>query len=169
MSHGRGCVILLALLLSPVLAGCGYTAKEIFPERYQTVAVPAFENRTFYRGVEFDLSEALVKQLEARTPYKVAPPKRADTMLQGTITDVSQNTLSRRDDSGVPQQQEVTVRVDFQWKDLTTGKVVRDRKGFEAVGRYAPTPPVSDRFEVAHHQAVQQLARDIVSTMQADW
>lgn len=159
-------------LLSIVLAlsGCGYSSKELFPERYQTVAAPIFENRTFYRGVEFELAEALTKQIESRTPYKVVSPGVAQTILEGTITNIEQDLLSRRRPGGVPQEVELTITVDFVWKDLGhKGGVIRDRRGFEAVGRYVPTAGVGEPFEVAQHQAVQRLAEDIVSTMRTDW
>ena len=44
-----------------------------------------------------------------------------------------------------------------------------DRRGFVSVGRYITTAGVGEPFEVGQHQAVQRLAQDIVSTMQADW
>lgn len=152
-----------------VAAGCGYNAKELFPAEYQTVAVPMFENKTFYRGIEMDLSEALVKEIEARTPYKVVQRGGAGTELTGTITAVEQDLVSRRASGGLPQEVEVIVVVDFAWKDLRTGQPIRDRQGFEAVGRYVPARPVGQPYEVAQHAAVEQLAEDIVSVMQAEW
>jgi hypothetical protein len=162
-------MLLLVMLLGPALGGCGYTTKEVFPKQYQTVAVPMFENRTFYRGIEFDLSEALVKQIESRTPYKVAPPNVADTMLAGSITNIEQDRISRTFTGNVPQEMEVRVTVNFEWKDLDRAQTIRSRAGFEAVGRYLPTRPISEPFEIAQREAVQTLAQDIVSTMQGEW
>lgn len=149
--------------------GCGYSSKELFPTEVHTVAVPIFENRTFYRGVEFELAEAMVKQVESRTPYKVVAPGMAQTILEGTITDIEQTQLSRRRPGGLPQEMEVTVTVDFVWKDLGKGGVIKDRRGFQAVGRYIPTAGIGEPFETAQHDAVERLARDIVSTMRTDW
>src|SRR5665213_243892 len=56
-------------LFSTGLAGCGYTTKSVFPPGIRTVAVPIFENRSFYRGAERDVTEALIKQIEMATPY----------------------------------------------------------------------------------------------------
>jgi hypothetical protein len=159
----------LTLLVTVALAGCGYDHKELFPQQYRTVAAPMFDNRSFYRGVEYDLAEALVKELELRTPYKVVSPPGADTILQGTITRVEQKLVARRRPGAMPQEMEVTVSVDFEWKDLRSGEIIRDRRGFEAVGRYVPTAPVGEAFEIAQHAAVENLAQDIVSTLQADW
>ncbi len=161
----RACLVLIPFLL----AGCGYSAKELYPAEYATVAVPMFENRTFYRGIEMELSEALVKEIELRTPYKVVNRGGAATSLTGTVTGVEQSLVSRRASGGLPQEVEVIVTVDFAWTDLRTGEPIRDRKGFEAVGRYVPARPVGQPFEVAQHAAVEQLADDIVSTMRADW
>ena len=166
--HSRirhSCILLLCLLL----AGCGYTQKERFPEQYQTVAVPIFENRTFTRHFETDLTEALVKQIEDRTPYKVVPPSAAQTMLQGTIVSVDRRQLARHREGGVPEEIEVSVRVDFEWKDLQSGEQLVSRRGFESIGRHVPTRPVGEPYAVAQHTAVQRLAEDIVSTLSKSW
>ncbi len=162
-----GFLLLLALSVSQL--GCGYSSKELYPTEIHTVAVPIFENRTFYRGVEFELAEAMVKQVESRTPYKVVAPGTAQTILEGTITDIEQTQLSRRRPGGLPQELELTVTVDFVWKDLGKGGVLKDRRGFQAVGRYIPTAGIGEPFETAQHDAVERLARDIVSTMRTDW
>ena len=47
----------------------GYGSGEEFDESIRSVAVPIFENRTFYRETEFRLADALVKEIEHRTPY----------------------------------------------------------------------------------------------------
>lgn len=161
--------LMMLLALSAGQVGCGYASKELFPEDYHTVTVPIFENRTFYRGVEFELAEAMVKQIESRTPYKVVAPGMAQTILEGTITDIEQNQLSRRRPGGLPQEIELTVTVDFVWKDLGKGGVIKDRRGFQAVGRHIPSSGIGEPFEVAQHDAVERLARDIVSTMRTDW
>lgn len=163
--------IAMPLLCLCLLAatGCGYRHQELFSEEYRTVAVPIFENRTFYRGAEFDLSEALVKEIERRTPYKVVSPTTADTIVEGVISDIQQRMVTRGVGGGVPQEIELTITVNFQWKDLRTGEVLRDRRGFKAVGRHIPAQPMGEPIEIAQHAAVEQLARDIVSTMRADW
>lgn len=170
MTHLRLALCCTALtIITATAAGCGYTSGQLFPKKYHTVAVPMFENQTFYRNVESDLSEALTKQIETRTPYAIAAPVDADTILQGTITRIDQRQISRNEIGGMPQEIEVTITVNFQWKNLRTGDVIVDRKGFEAVGRYVPAAPVKQPFQVAQHQAVQQLARDIVSQLASRW
>src|SRR5215207_9194014 len=89
-----------------LLTGCGYNQggdgggsdgyhwSSVYRQDVRTVAVPIFTTRSFDRGVEFGLSEAVVKQIEATTPYKVVPRERADTILEGQVVDVQVSTLS---------------------------------------------------------------------------
>ena len=108
------------------------------------MAVPIFGNKTFYRGLEFELTEAVIKEIQDRTPYTVADERAADTVLRGTVSRVTQTRLSRVRRGGVPQEVEVGLVVDFQWIDLRTGRVLRGRKGFVSVGSiraHAPGEP----------------------------
>jgi hypothetical protein len=169
VTHERPIAAMLVAMLLLWTAGCGYTTKEVYPTDVRSVAVPIFENRSFYRGAERDLTESLVKEIELRTPYKVTRGAAADSELTGTIVDVRQRMISRRRPGNVPEQIEVSIIVDWTWKNQRTGQAIRTRQGFESVGRYRPTQPIGEPYEMAQHDAVQRLAADIVSTMRADW
>ena len=149
-------------------SGCGYSRQAIFPEDVQTVTVQTFQNKTFYKGVQFELSEALIKQIELETPYK-AVSGSADTLVEGVITDIQQRKLSRTSTGGLVQEVEVRIVVNFQWKDQRTGKLLRQRKGFVGVGRHVLTRPIGESFPTGQHGAVQRLAQQIVSTMRSDF
>ena len=161
----RGAVLWLAAT-ALFLTGCGYGHHDLYPQGIQTVGVRIFKNKTFYRGAEFDLSEALIKQIELHTPYK-AVSTTGDTLLEGTITDIRQNRLSRRSTGGLVQEVEVRIVVDFHWKDERSGQVLRQRRGLTAVGRWVPASPIGEPFEVGQHAAVQRLADQIVATMRS--
>ena len=164
-----GAALLAVASALAMVGGCGYSTSGQYPEQYQTIAVPIFENRTFYRRVENELAEALVKQIEQRTPYKVTDAGRADTVLTGRIRQIDQEMIARHRRGGLPEEIEVRIVVDFEWRDPVTGQTLRDRRGFESVGRYVLTRPVGQRFEQAQHQVVQRLAEDIVAVMGAAW
>src|SRR4051795_13456986 len=107
----------LRLLILPfLLAGCGYTHtgddpsasyqwRSLYREDVKTVAVPIFQNKTFRRGVEFQLTRALVQQIEAKSLYKVVPKERADTILDGEITEVRLQNVSTDSQLAIPQEQ----------------------------------------------------------------
>jgi hypothetical protein len=178
-------IALLATILS-LASGCGYSAsdpaagqtgatgglagyqwKSLYREDVRTVAVPIFSNRSFRRGVEFQLTKAIVNQLEAQSPYKVVPRDRADTVLEGEITDIFIRTYSADPRTGVPQDQFYLVRVNFTWKDLRTGKILAERRRFEQSATYYPT--LGEGRFIGAQQNVERLAVAIVQELQADW
>lgn len=163
-----------------VLAGCNYSQtgdapkadsnyqwRSLYREDVKSVAVPIFVNKDYTRGVEFSLTEAIVKQLEARTPYKVMPRERADTILEGEIVEVRRNVISNDARAAIPQEQLYTVRVNFLWKDLRSGRVLCERKNFEQTAVYYPT--LGEGRFVGQQQNVEKLAAGIVQELQADW
>lgn len=164
--HLASAVMLLALA---GLAGCSYSAKELYDTSFRTVHVQVLANRSWEREVEFKLTEALAKEIEARTPYKVTRSGAADTMITGTVLAVDRQALSRTFNTGVTQEAQVIVTVSFEWKDLRTGKILRKRSQMTGSGEYVPTRPISETFEVGLRTAVNELSRDIVSVMRSDW
>jgi len=169
----------LALLLP--LAGCGYEQSgnydsppkngyqwhSLYREDIQSVAVPIVTTKSFSRNVEFRLTKAVINQLESRSPYKVVPRERADTILEAQLTGVDIETLSRGFDNNIPQEQLMILSVNFTWKDLRTGQILLERKNFQQTATYYPTLG-EDEF-VGQQQAVERLALAMVQEMQADW
>jgi hypothetical protein len=163
-----------------VLAGCGYQTvgsldnatggykwSSLYREDINTVAVPVFANKDFRRGMEFRLSEAVVKQMEAHTPYRVAPRDRADTILEGEIVSVDLGTLSRDVRTSVPQEQLYVMTLNFRWKDLRTGRILLERKGYQQTAPFYG--PLGEGEFVGSQNAIERLALAIVQEMQADW
>lgn len=160
---------ILVLMSLVWMTGCGYTTRELYPAQYTTVAVPNFENRTFDREIEFEIREALIKEIEQRTPYKVVrTPGAADTLLEGTLVDVQRSSISRQQGTGLPQEVEVTLVVNFVWRDLRSGEDLKGFQGFAASGQYVPVGGVGEFDATAKNRAVQRLATDMVSTMRED-
>ncbi|MEM8782433.1 MAG: LPS assembly lipoprotein LptE [Planctomycetota bacterium] len=165
------------------LSGCGYTTAELYREDVRSVGLPIFENRTFERGLEADLAEALAKELQRRTPYALASGGEAvgggDTELVGVITALRRQRLARTADTGLPQEVEVRVVIDVQWRDRRSGDVLMERRGLEEVGRFIPAGNVSagvdgggvlgEPFVVAQHAAVTRLAQAVVDAMRSDF
>jgi Lipopolysaccharide-assembly len=96
---------------------------------HHTVRVPIFKNNTFSQGLEFDLTKAVVNEIEAKTPYKVvAGDQDADTELTGKITSASKEVISRKQRPEISQA-ETTLTVELTWRDLKTGEdLSRKRK-----------------------------------------
>lgn len=157
-----------------VAAGCGYTSdrNQVFrttnsnKDRVRTVALDIFESREFRRGLELQLTEALAKEIESKTPFKLAKKDRADTALTGRIFEVRQGTIGRDFAQVRPRETAATVVVSFQWKDLRTGEVLVDRPRFVQTVEYIR--PVGEGFRHAMQRAMDKLAERIVETMESD-
>ncbi len=172
-------LLLIALMVFPGCASTGdadsaqldggYLFGNTFSKDIETVSVPIFDNHTLYTGVERDVTDAVIKEIQSRTPYVVIPSASADTILSGTIVHVTKNKMSELRGSGLVEDVIFSIAVDFEWKDLRTGKVLAARRNFEASEVYFPASPVRESQEIGAFAASAELARDLVSTMRNDW
>lgn len=168
--------LLAATIAAPCLMqGCaatpdaGYAAASPYPSRYRSVALPIFRNQSYLRNFEFDLAQALVKEVELSTPYKVSSEVSADTVLRGTITAIDLVERSKDPRTGLANEMMVRVRVDFEWLDLRSGERIVAREGVESIALFVPSYPAREPLELARFAAVEQLARTLVSAMQSKW
>lgn len=145
----------------------GYHWSSLYREDVQTVAVPIFTNKEFRRGWEFRLTEAVIKQMESHAPYKVVPRERADTVLEGQITEVNVLTLARDYRTNLPREQQLTVTIDVIWKDLRNGRILMERRGLTQQAQWYSTAGESEFH--GSQDAIERLAVVIVQQMQADW
>jgi len=164
-----------ALLSAAVLPSCasdptlGYSTASSWPASYRSVAVPIFVNDTFDRDIEFELADALVKEIESRTPYVVSTSARADTTLIGRISGVRRDQLSKSRLTGLSEEVIVSVTVDFDWKDARTGETIRSRKDFTASALFTPSAPSGEPIELAQFGVIERLAKDIVNELRSAW
>jgi len=167
----------LALLAAAGAAGgCtvdptqSYTLASQYPDNVRTVAVQIFTrgSNVYRRGLEMRLTEAVVIHIELSTPYKVVDKDHADTELTGTITGVSQRTMSMVRRVSNPREKEVLISATMRWQDLRDGQVIR-RSNVRAAGSYITLAPVAEDFFQGSEDAIDRLARRIVEEMEDDW
>jgi hypothetical protein len=148
-------------------APAGYQWSSLYRGDVKSVAVPVFANKTFYRGFEFNLTKAVVNQLEGQSPYKVMPKERADTILEGEVERVRVRTISNSPFNSLPQEQLLEVTVNFTWKDLRNGRILARRHDFRQTAPYYPT--LGEGQYTGEQQNLERLALAIVQEMQAEW
>ena len=85
-------------------AGCsGYSNESLYTDDVRSVYVEMFDNDTFERDLEYDLTDAIAKRIEAETPYKIISDKsRADTVLSGKITGIGVSAITLERETGRP-------------------------------------------------------------------
>jgi hypothetical protein len=156
----------LFFLLACAVAGCAYSNTALIPRDINTVAVVIFQNDTFYRGFEFELSRALVEEIERKTHLKVVERDRADTLLTGRITDAYERVLVE-DQADQPTEKQITVVIDFRWEDLRSGQVIVSRSNFRQTAEYVI--PAGETLSAARNEAFIDLAERIVEQMEGGW
>ena len=156
--------LLLLALATLAIGGCGYTGQSLYPSSIKTVAVPIWKNDTFRHQLGFRLTEAIDKNIESRTPYRLASINHADSVLRGTIVHVQETVLNYRFQTNLPQETQLTIAVDFTWKDLRTGKILSERKYFARSANIIPQ--IGQQLADAEQTATEKLARAIVAQMQ---
>src|SRR5205807_1475741 len=111
----------------------GYTTRPNYDTSVHTIRVPIFKNQTFYRGLEFQLTQAVIREIESKTPYKVVSAGcDADTELTGNIVIFTKAILNRNQLNEV-REAETTLGVEVIWRNLHTGEILSLPKG--------PPPP----------------------------
>jgi hypothetical protein len=106
--------------------------------------VKVFKNKTYRQGLEFELTRAVIWEIEKFTPFRVVQGDGpADTELTGTIMSFNKGLLNV---NNVNEQRDIetTMGVEFVWRDLRTGEVLSKppRRPFEVVPEGA-IPPLS--------------------------
>jgi hypothetical protein len=160
------------LLAGSALSGCadlgGYTNDSLFQEDVGSVCLEMFDNQTFRRGVEYQLSDALAKRIEAETPYKIISSQdRADTVMSGQIVHIGESVLSLERELGYALEKEVQVRAVVSWKNLKTGKLLIDNQSVTASASYSEFQ--QQDFSYVSALAANKLAQKIVEMMETTW
>jgi hypothetical protein len=167
-----------ALLLSVALAaGCsGYQfgAQSLYAPHVRTVYVPVFESNSFRRNLGERLTEAVMKEIESKTPYKVVGTPQADSTLSGRIvSDTRRVVVEDRYDQ--PRKAETELQVAVRWTNCR-GDLIRDARSIPfspdivTVGGTAPLfPELGQSVATSQQQAIQRVAEQIVSMMETPW
>ena len=193
----RRVLVFLAVLLSGCEPGghftfLGYTTLPPYNTEIRTVRVPIFKNETYYRGMEFELTQAVIREIELKTPYKVVTAGGpADTELTGKIITYTKNMVIPNPLNEV-REMETTLAVEVVWNDLRPGHLGEvlsqpppKPPGTESVGP-PPAPPATppkvlvqslasyhpelgESLATAQKKNVDGLAVQIVSMMEKPW
>ena len=132
-----------------------------------------FESASFRRDLGEQLTEAVAKEIEKRTPFKVVGSPNADSVLSGKIVADTKHSIVREPNN--------------EGRDIETGLVIRvswaDRRGAPLREGNVPVPAemvnltettqlvpeYGNSTTVALQQTMQKVAAKIVDMMQVPW
>jgi len=158
----------MALLVASFVSGCGYNSTSLYPDKVRTVYVEMFDNKTFWRGQEYVLTDAICKRIEAQTPYKVYSDREgADTILSGYITTIDKGTLVMEPDIGRPLEQQMRMVAVVTWTDRRSGEALLDKVSVTAAADASQFQSQGDSY--ASSLAANRLADSVVGMMRKKW
>jgi hypothetical protein len=146
---------------SPTIFGYQAGADALYDPNIRTIYVPVFSNRAFqtepYRGMEVDITKAVVREIGAKTRFKVvSDPNGADTELRGNVVDISKTLLNRNQQNTI-REGEIVLVVDVLWRDLRDGRVLSSpSRGSPPAPGNQPLPPAFDPDVPIPPQAIDQ-------------
>jgi len=180
----------------------GYTTRPNYDPSIRTVYVPMFQSSLLdtspYRGLERDLTQAMVDAIESRGRFKViSDPDRADTELQGRIVGFNKVLVNYNQFFQV-RQASVLMSVDIVWIDNRNGRYItnprrrsdvsgeNDQPAFDASNVPLPAvpekpqpirvfvtgrmiPEVGESNVTMAEMANRKMATQIVSMMEENW
>ena len=163
--------LFLALIAS---AGCGYNIGAPFSPEIRSVHVPVFNSGSNRRFLEFQLTEAVQKQIQQRSHFRLVKEADADTRLTGRIINLGKTALGQTRNSDARELQ-VNLQVEVTWEDIRTGKILQQQRValppelLQLASQAEFAPEVGQSLATADQTAIDRLARNIVDMMEVPW
>jgi Lipopolysaccharide-assembly len=178
-------VVLLAAMLSN-LAGCGSFGRSPSSDpdgrgffgwhiyapfdtsEIKTVAV-FFKTNSFRRDIEKQLTEAVIKEINLRTPFKVvADHTKADSLLSGTIITAGKNLVVEAP-TNFARELNMTINVQVKWTRNPPTEIEDQQLPTMITETINFVPEVGDSTLTATNHVVISLAKQIVDMMEKPW
>ncbi len=168
--------ILLSMILSPFMGCAAYQIghQSLYRPDIRTVHVPVFESESLRRNLGERLTEAVIKEIEQRTPYKVVGATNADSVLSGRITREQKRVVvvNRNNDA---REIETELTAEVRWVNRR-GDVLMQRGGiplpqleFGVIQGSVFLPEAGQSRVTSEQDVIERLARDIVGQMEMWW
>lgn len=152
----------IALLLS----ACGAHSPNILAERYKSIHIPVFKNRTLDFALEEQLTADMIKAFERDGRLRVVPKSAgADLQMNTRITDVELIPIAYSDlDRAIGYNMTLVIEVDVV--DAASGEAVVKNRRFTAAGSYLlnSNPATTSTRNVSH-----KLSGQVISYLIEGW
>jgi hypothetical protein len=134
----------------------------------KTVSV-FFKSNSFRRDVEKQLTEAVIKEITHRSPYRVVGQhEKADSLLTGTITYADKNLVVEAP-TNLPRELNMTINVAVNWTHNPPTEIEDKRLPTIVTETINFVPEVGETTLGATNHVIQSLAKQIVDMMEQPW
>lgn len=176
-SSRQASMLCASLCVALTITGCaGYQLgnASLYNPDIRTIYVPIIRNDTFRHDIGVQLTEAVQKAIELRTPYKVVANPTADSTLTSRITSQAKRAVTEAA-TDEPRAIETLLTVELIWTDRRGNLLMENR--FVPLGELAFyfiqgtdfVPEGGQSMATAQQRAVERLADQIVNQMESRW
>ena len=174
---GWRCSWFPGLAATTLTSGCAayqFGNRNLFRPGIRTVHIPVVRNNTFRHDLGVRLTEALGKEIERRTPYKVTGDPNADSVLTCRVINESKRVLTETDTDD-PRALDAAISVEATWTGrsgelLMQNNVIPSETVAITFGQDARfVPEAGQSIDTAMQAAIENLAERIVSQMESRW
>ena len=128
-----------------------------------------FKTQTYRRDLQLMLTEAVTKEINMRTPFKVVgKPEQADSILRGVITTTANNMVVEAP-TNLPRELNATMTVWINWTHNPETEDEKKRPPTQVTEVNNFVPEVGETTLSANTQLVQSIAKQIVDMMEQPW
>ncbi|MCE9607160.1 MAG: hypothetical protein K8U03_19925 [Planctomycetia bacterium] len=167
----------VALLSAVCLLGCApyrIGTDSLYSCKIRTVYVPIFESASFRRNLGERLTEAVQKEIERRTPYKVVSSPDADSILTCKILTEAKG-VSVEAPTDEPRELTYFFTIGVNWVNRD-GVVIQEMTPIALPGALMQLmntstfyPEVGQSISTAQQDSMNRIARQIVGMMESPW
>jgi Lipopolysaccharide-assembly len=134
----------------------------------KTVAV-FFKSNVFRRDLEKQLTEAVIKEIHLRTPYRVVGNHaEADSLLTGTISSDAKNLVVEAP-TNLPRELNASIIVQTNWTHNPPTEIESARIPTTISETINFVPEVGETTLSAYNHVIQSIAKQIVDMMEQPW
>lgn len=158
----------VALGMCLLASACGYHtvgSKADLPQNIHTIAIPGFVSHSQTFRIEQLLTDAVVREFDSRTQYRVVHDAKndADAVLKATVVSASATPLAYDSQTGRAASALVTVSLQVTLTDRQ-GKVLFENPSYLFHDQYELSRDLQSFFE-EDSPAVDRLSRDFARTL----
>lgn len=172
----RNSILILAALAlwAPGCASYRLGNRSLYRCDIRTVHVPMVQSDSFRRNLGERLTEAIVKEVELKTQYKIVDADSADSVLTARLVSDAKRVLSENE-FDEPRDLETDFFVQMSWVDrrgdlIAGGTPIPFSPLLVNISQTASyVPEAGQTMTTAQQEAIQRLAEQIVSQMEAPW
>ena len=170
------------LLIVTALCGCGYTTRSMISNKYRTIYILPFVNKTditnesytaskyrLYRPhLETDITTSVVNKFLFDGNLKPVKEQNADLILKGELVDFRKDPLRYNNNDEVLEYR-VNLVINISLWDKKENKLVWEENNFTGDTSYFTTSTLQKSEPTAINDALADLARRVVERVVEQW